>query len=89
MTGGCHDGTSLHPACHLSFIFTLPPLNRLHSGDFQSLLLRETKQMTLTAARISDEPVANMIRTSSHMESREVEVISRWVWGCMRSAVLW
>lgn len=42
------------------------------------MLLRETKEMTSTAARISDEPVVNMIPTSSHMESREVEVLHYW-----------
>lgn len=58
-----------YTTCHLSSFF--------HSGDFQSVLLRETKQMTSTSTRISDEPAANMRRTSGHTESREVEGISR------------
>lgn len=76
-TGVSDDGTLLHLTCCLSSFFILPPLNRLHSGDFQSELLGETKQMSSTTARINDEAVWNMRRTSSHMESREGEAISR------------
>lgn len=81
--GVSHDGTA--PNLSPQLFFTLPPLNRLHSGDFQTMLLGDTKQMTSTAARISNEPVVNMIRTSRHTESRKVEVISRWVWSYRRA----